>query len=585
MQLYLRLLRYARPYLGRVIGAMLCLALTAGLTAMGMYLIKPVLDQVFGNANQAQALFYLRLVPLAIVLTYFLKGLATYGQDYLINHIGNRIVMDVRNELYAHLMHQELSFFHGQRSGMLISRVTHDSTLMQAAVSNVLGRMLGAILTSASLIALLFYLNWQLACLSLLVFPLAVYPVLAIGKTLRKLSHQSQAKMADVTTVLHESITGIRVVKAFGMQAFEIGRFREEMQRYFDVTMRALRRTALSSPLMEFIGSFGICAMIVWSGTQVINGQSTTGTFFAFLGALASLYPQVKNLSGINNTIQQALAAAQRVFELLDRPPLIQDKPNAKTLRGFKNKIEFRNLSFGYQPDRLVLRQIQLTARAGEITAIVGRSGAGKTTLVDLLPRFADPTEGEIVLDGHDLRDLTVASLRGHIGLVTQDTILFNDSIRNNIAYSKPDSSQREIEAAAKAANAHEFILQTAQGYETLIGERGVRLSGGQRQRLAIARAVLRNPPILILDEATSALDTESERLIQAALDRLMKSRTTLVIAHRLSTVQHAHQIVVLDQGRIVERGRHAELMRRNGIYKKLVRLQFGMARGPRTEA
>lgn len=580
MQLYFRLLRYAGPYLSRVIGAMLCLALTAGLTAVGMYLIKPVLDQVFNNPDQAQALFYLRLVPVAIVVTYFLKGFATYGQDYLINHIGNRIVMDIRNQLYAHLMTQELSFFHGQRSGMLISRVTHDSTLMQAAVSNVLGRMLGAVLTSVSLIALLFYLNWQLACLSLLVFPLAVYPVLAIGKTLRKLSHQSQAKMADVTTVLHESIAGIRVVKAFGMQTFEIKRFREELQRYFDVTMRALRRTALSSPLMEFIGSFGICAMIVWSGTQVINGQSTTGTFFAFLGALASLYPQVKNLSGINNTIQQALAAAQRVFELLDRPPLIQDRPHAKPLRGFKSKIEFRNLSFGYLPDRLVLRQIQLTARAGEITAIVGRSGAGKTTLVDLLPRFADPTDGSITLDGHDLRDLTVASLRGHIGLVTQDTILFNDTIRNNIAYSKPDATQREIEAAAKAANAHDFILQTPQGYETLIGERGVRLSGGQRQRLSIARAVLRNPPILILDEATSALDTESERLIQAALDRLMKNRTTLVIAHRLSTVQHAHQIVVLDQGRIVERGRHAELMRRNGIYKKLVRLQFSMNQG-----
>ncbi|MEW6516990.1 MAG: lipid A export permease/ATP-binding protein MsbA [candidate division FCPU426 bacterium] len=584
MQLYLRLLRYARPYAGRVFAALLCLALTAALTAMGMYLIKPVLDKVFGNPDQVQALFYLRLVPVAIVLTYLLKGFSTYGQDYLINHIGNRIVMDVRNQLYGHLMRQELSFFHGQRSGMLISRVTHDSTLMQAAVSNVLGRLLGAILTIVSLVTLLFYLNWQLAFLSLVVFPVAVYPVISIGKTLRKLSHQAQAKMADVTTVLHESITGIRVVKAFGMQAFEIKRFREEMQRYFDVTMRALRRTALSSPLMEFIGSFGICAMIVWSGTQVIRGESTTGTFFAFLGALASLYPQVKNMAGINNTVQSALAAAQRVFELLDRPPLIQDRPGAKPLRAFKHKIEFHNLSFGYQSDRLVLQQIQLTARAGEILAIVGRSGAGKTTLVDLLPRFADPTEGAITLDGHDLRDLTLASLRGNIGLVTQDTILFNDTIRNNIAYSKPDASQREIEEAAKAANAHEFILQTRQGYETLIGERGVRLSGGQRQRLAIARAVLRNPPILILDEATSALDTESERLIQAALDRLMRHRTTLVIAHRLSTVQHAHQIVVLDQGRIVERGRHAELMRRNGLYKKLVRLQFGMARGRQAE-
>ncbi len=575
MKLYLRLLKYARPYLGRIMAAMLCLAVTAALTALGMYLVKPVLDKVFGNPDQAQALFYLRLVPLAIILTYLFKGLSTYGQDYLINNIGNRIVMDIRNQLYAHLLHMELAFFHSQRSGLLISRITHDATLMQGAVSNVLGRLLGSILNIVALVTLLFYLDWKLAFISLFVFPIAVYPIIYIGKTLRHISRESQAKMADVTTVLHESLAGIRVVKAFSMQPFEIKRFREELRRYFDLVMRALRKTALSSPLMEFIGSTGICLMIVWSGTQVINGESTAGTFFAFLGGLATLYPQVKNIAGVNNTVQQALAAAQRVFELLDKKPLIKDAPHAKALKTVKSKIELKNVSFGYQPDRTVLSDIQLTVRAGDILAIVGRSGAGKTTLVDLIPRFADVGQGAILIDGYDVRQLSLQSLRGMIGLVTQDTILFNDTIRNNIAYGKPRATQTDIEKAAQAANAHEFILNTKQGYETMIGERGVRLSGGQRQRLAIARAILKNPPILILDEATSALDTESERLIQEALEKLMAHRTTFVIAHRLSTVQHAHQIVVLDQGRIVERGRHAQLMRQQGIYKKLVRLQF----------
>jgi len=579
MKLYLRLLRYTRPYVLRIAAALVCLALTAGLTALGMYLIKPVLDQVFGNSDHAQALFYLRLIPVAILLTYLFKGLSTYGQDYLINNIGNRIVMDIRNQLYSHLLYQELAFFHGQRSGLLISRITHDATLMQSAVSNVLGRLIGSLLNIVALVVLLFYLDWKLAFISLFVFPIAVYPIIYIGKALRKISRDSQAKMADVTTVLHESITGIRVVKAFTMQDYEIKRFQDELRHYFDLTMRALRKTAISSPLMEFIGSIGICFMIVWSGTQVINGQSTSGTFFAFLGGLASLYPQVKSIAGINNTIQQALAAAQRVFELLDKKPLIADSKPSKHLKTVKSKIEFRNVGFAYQPGKPVLHNIQFTVRVGEVLAIVGRSGAGKTTLVDLIPRFADVTEGAIIIDGTDIRRISIQSLRSMIGLVTQDTILFNDSIRNNIAYGKQNATQTEIEQAAQAAYAHEFIMQTKQGYETMIGERGVKLSGGQRQRLAIARAILKNPPILILDEATSALDTESERLIQSALEKLMVNRTTFVIAHRLSTVQHANQIVVLDEGRIVERGRHAQLMRRNGLYRKLVRLQFGMSK------
>ncbi|MCK5242912.1 lipid A export permease/ATP-binding protein MsbA [bacterium] len=580
MKLYLRLLIYAKPYVGRIVAAMICLGLTAALTAIGMYLIKPVLDNVFGNSDQAQALFYLHLVPAAIILTYLFKGLFTYGQDYLINNIGNRIVMDIRNQLYAHLLQQELAFFHGQRSGLLISRITHDATLMQAAVSNVLGRLMGSILHIVALVCLLFYLDWKLAFISLFVFPVAVYPIIHIGKALRRISKDSQAKMADVTTILHETITGIRVVKAFAMQPYEIKRFKQELRHYFDLVMRALRKTAISSPLMEFIGSIGICFMIVWSGTQVINGQSTAGTFFAFLGGLASLYPQVKSIAGINNTVQQALAAAQRVFELLDKESVIQDAKHVKHIKTVKSKIEFKNVDFAYQPEKTILKNIQFTVHAGEVLAIVGRSGAGKTTLVDLLPRFMDVTNGQILIDGVNLKQIGVQSLRSLIGLVTQDTILFNDTIRNNIAYGKPNATLEEIEAAAKAANAHDFILHTKQGYDTQIGERGVKLSGGQRQRLAIARAILKNPPVLVLDEATSALDTESERLIQAALEKLMVNRTTFVIAHRLSTVQHANQIIVVDEGKIVERGRHAELMRKNGIYRKLVRLQFGAAKG-----
>ncbi len=571
MPLYWRLLRYVRPYRGRVAAALACLASNAGLTAAGMYLIKPVMDKVLTNPDHAQALVYLKLVPLAIVLTYLLKGLAVYGQDYLINNLGNRIILDVRNQLYTHLLDLDLSFFSGQRTGLLISRITHDVSQMQAAVSNVLGQLLGSVLTILGLLGLLFFLDWKLALISLFVFPVAVYPVIAIGKVLRRISRDSQAKMADLTTVLHESLAGIRVVKAFTMENQEVQRFHQELRRYFDLTMRALRKTALSSPLMEFIGSLGIGFMILWAGSQVIQGSYTSGTFFAFLGGLASLYPQVKTLSGVNNTIQQALAAAQRVFELLDTPPAVQDRPGARVLKGVRQGVVFEHVSFEYQPDRPVLKDVSFQIKAGQVLAIVGRSGAGKTTLVDLIPRFADVTAGAITLDGHDLRDLTLSSLRGCLGLVTQETILFNDTIRNNIAYGRPGATADEVTAAARNANAHEFILQTKHGYDTVIGERGVRLSGGQRQRLAIARAILKNPPLLILDEATSALDTESEQLVQDALNRLMSHRTTFVIAHRLSTIRDCEEIIVLHQGKVAERGTHEELLGLGGRYAGLI--------------
>ncbi len=577
MDLYLRLLKYVKPYTMRAISALICLAMVAALTALGLYLLKPVIDKILSNTDKAQALFYLHLLPAAVLITYLLKGLATYGQDYLINNLGNRIMMDIRNQLFRHILGRELGFFHNQRSGMLMSRITYDVAMMQSAVSNVLGRLVGSLLNIIGLIGLIFYLDWKLAIISLSIFPLAVYPIVYIGKTLRKISKDAQAKMADVTTVLHETFSGIRVVKAFAMEHREMERFRRELSKHFDLIMRALRKTAISSPLMEFIGVIGISIMIVWSGSQVIKGLSTVGTFFAFLTGLFSLYPQVKSIAGINNTIQQALAAATRVFEVLDEPPAVTDSPDARPMSTLKQGIEFQQVSFGYTADKLVLEDIDIKVKAGEIAAIVGRSGAGKTTLVDLIPRFADVHAGRILLDRQDIRSVTTSSLRKMIGLVTQETVLFNDTIRNNIAYGKPEAADEEVIQAAITANAHGFIMQTREGYDTLIGERGVKLSGGQRQRLAIARAVLKNPPILILDEATSALDTESERLIQDALEKLMAHRTTFVIAHRLSTVQHAHQIIVIDNGRIAERGRHQELMRRDGIYKKLVRMQFGM--------
>lgn len=576
MKLYLRLLTYVKPYLNRAITAVICLALMAGLNALGLYLLKPVIDGIFSNPDKAQAMSYLYLLPAVLILTYFLKGLATYGQDYLINNLGNRIMMDIRNQLFRHIIGRELSFFHNQRSGLLMSRITYDVNMMQSAVSNVLGRLLGSILNILGLMGLIFYLNWKLALISLTVFPLAVYPIIYIGKSIRKISKDSQSKMADVTTVLHETLSGIRVVKAFAMEHQEIARFKMELRHHFDLIMRALRKTAISSPLMEFIGVIGISGMIVIAGSHVIQGESTTGSFFAFLTGLFSLYPQVKSIAGINNTIQQALAAATRVFEVLDEPSTIKDHPQAKPITALKKQIEFKQVDFSYRPGTPILKNINLYAPAGKIVAIVGRSGAGKTTLVDLIPRFADVTSGDILFDGTSIKKVTTASLRGMIGLVTQETVLFNDTIRHNIAYGKPAASQMEVEQAARTANAHEFIMQTKEGYDTLIGERGVKLSGGQRQRLAIARAVLKNPPILILDEATSALDTESERLIQNALENLMTNRTTFVIAHRLSTVQHAHQILVIDNGQIVEHGQHQQLMKQDGIYKKLVRMQFG---------
>ncbi|PKL90549.1 MAG: lipid A export permease/ATP-binding protein MsbA [Candidatus Goldiibacteriota bacterium HGW-Goldbacteria-1] len=575
MKTYLRMLQYVKPYLARIIIALCVMVITAGLTAASFYVIKPVIDKILANPDKAEALRYIRLLPIAVILIYALKGVFLYIQGYLINWIGNKIIWDMRNSLYRHITNLSMRFFNNQKMGVLISRITNDVTLMQGAVANVLGNLIGSVLNIIGLVSLLFYLNWFLALMAIIVFPIAVLPIIQFGKKMKAAARGTQEKMGDITAVLNESFNGIRIVKAFGMEEYERRRFNSDLQRFFDYTMRGVRASSLSSPTMETIGAIGIAAIIFVAGSAVINGTLTTGTFFAFIAAITGLYPQVKKLNDMNNVIQQALSAGERVFEILDTKPEINDLPGAKEYPEFKNSITFTDVKFAYNPGENVLKGINLEIKKGQVFAVVGPSGSGKSTTADLLARFYDPHEGEIKIDGIDIRHIKQEALRKLIGIVTQETILFNDTIKANIAYGDGEINETKVLDAAKAANAHDFIVKQPEAYETMIGDRGVRLSGGQRQRLAIARAILKNPPILILDEATSSLDSESEILVQEAINNLMKNRTTFVIAHRLSTVRNADKIVVIDGGVIKEEGKHEELLAKNGIYTKLYNMQF----------
>ncbi|HNU86505.1 MAG TPA: lipid A export permease/ATP-binding protein MsbA, partial [Syntrophales bacterium] len=570
MKLYLRLLRLVKPHTPRFILAMLCMAVVGAATAAAAYLVKPAMDDIFLDRNEGMLI----LIPLAVIALYLLKGLCNYGQTVLMSHIGFRIVTDLRNDLYRHILRQPLSFFTKHPTGILISRVTNDVTYLQGAVSEAVTSLLKDSFTLAGLVFVIFWRDWKLAIIASLVFPLAVWPIAQFGRRMRRIAAESQVSMGDLISLLQETITGNRIVKAFGMEEHENRRFARENERQFRLTMKSVTVRAISSPLMEFLGGLGIAAIIFWGGYQVIEGTSTPGTFFSFLAALLMLYEPVKRLTNVNNTIQQGLAGAERIFQVLDTEPGIRNRPGAEELPPIREGISIEGVTFRYEEDP-VLRDVSLKIRAGEAVAFVGMSGGGKTTLVNLIPRFYDVSEGRVAIDGTDIRDVTLESLRAQIGIVTQQTILFNDTVRGNIAYGDVRRSDEDVVRAAMAANAHDFIQRLPQGYDTVIGEQGVKLSGGERQRISIARALLKDAPILILDEATSSLDTESEIEVQDALEKLMRGRTTLVIAHRLSTIRNADRIVALVDGRIVEEGTHESLLEKKGEYFKLHNLQF----------
>ncbi|MDY0187035.1 MAG: lipid A export permease/ATP-binding protein MsbA [Syntrophus sp. (in: bacteria)] len=570
MDIFKRLLKLTKPHIPRFAVAMVCMLIVGALTSALAFLVKPALDDIFLKRNAEMLLW----IPLAVILIYAVKGSCSYFQTILMNFIGQRIVADLRYRLYEQIQMQSLRFFAKHHTGELMSRITNDVNSIQHAVSEAVTSLLKDTFTLIFLVFVIFYRDWQLAIIAMFVFPLAIYPIAKFGEKMRRNATKTQVTMAGLTTLLQETISGTRIVKAFCMEAYENMRFARENEKLMRLALKSVSINAISSPFMEFLGGIGIAAIIFYGGYQVIHGSSTPGTFFSFLTALIMLYEPVKRLTNVNNTIQKGIAGAQRVFHILDLVPDILDRAHAVDLPRIVEKIEIRNVSFSYNATP-VLRNINLTIRAGEVIAFVGMSGGGKTTLVNLIPRFYDVSDGQILVDGHDIRDVTLLSLRRQIGIVTQQTILFNDTVRNNISYGSRDCSEKEIIEAARAANAHEFIQNLPEQYDTVIGEQGTRLSGGERQRISIARALLKNAPILILDEATSSLDTEAEMEVQDALERLMKGRTTLVIAHRLSTIRTADRIVVLVRGEIVEEGSHDTLLARHGEYYKLHQLQF----------
>ena len=572
LNLYRRMLGYVRPHLPRLALALLLMIGVSALNGSIAFLVKPVLDDIFIRKDAAR----LAYVPFLVLAIYLTRGLLEFAHIYMMNGVGQRVVRDIRQHLYSHMQSLSLSFYLRHPAGVLMSRVMNDVTLMQTAVTDAATGLIKDAFTVLFLVGVVFYRDWKMAIVALVVFPVAIWPIARFGRRLRRTSTRTQEVMGAVSSHLQETISGAKLVKSFGAEEYEIDRFSVRNQELFRLSMKVAKVQALAAPLSEVFGGIGAAAVIYYGGYNVVNGHATPGNFFSFITALFMLYAPVKGLSRVNNVIQQGVAAGTRVFDVIDTLPEVREKADAVPLSDAPAEIVFDRVEFRYAPDGdPVLQGVDFRVPAGTMVAIVGSSGAGKTTLVDLLPRFYDPQGGSVRVDGTDIRDVTISSLRSRIAIVGQHTVLFNDTVRNNIAYGMPDAPMEKVVEAARRANAHGFIERLEHGYDTRVGEQGLSLSGGERQRLAIARALLKDAPVLILDEATSALDTESERIVQDALDTLMKGRTVFVIAHRLSTVRNADVILVIEGGKIVERGRHEELLARDSRYRTFYLKQF----------
>lgn len=571
MKTYLRLLQYIKPYLPRLVLAVVCIILASAANLYVPWILKDVIDKVLTEKDMAK----LNAIAAGIIIVYFLRGLFFFGQTYLMSFIGQKVVIDVRAALYSHMQRLSLAYYDKRQTGTMMSYITNDVSAMQSALVESLIELVTEAMTLAGSIGAMFYLDWKLSLLTFITMPLVAHTMRIFGRRMRVASAILQEKTADITSVLQESISAVRVIKSFVREDYEIARFQKENDFNFRAQMKTSQLMATLTPMIEFLAAIGVTVIIWFGGREVVSGELTAGALIAFLIYAVNISNPIKRLSRVYGNIQRALAAAERVFTVLDTEPEIQNAPDAVELPTVKGRVVFENVTFEYKPGEPVLKNINIDAAPGQMIAIVGPSGAGKTTIANLLTRFYDITDGKITIDGYDIRKVTLSSLRQQIGIVPQETVLFNGTFYENILYGDLDAGEEQVVAAAKAANAHNFIMNMPEGYQSQIGERGAKLSGGQRQRIAIARAILKNPRVLILDEATSALDTESEQLVQEALDKLMVGRTSFVIAHRLSTVQRADVILVMEHGKIVERGTHEELLQKGGLYTKLHQVQF----------